>query len=249
MNYKTTLAGLNLLLILSTTIHADTWQVGMLAENSRSPFPGGQRETKVLPEVTYIGDRFSYSGGKPEYRLVSGEASETFITGQIRRRQFYSASLDSSDDLNIKGMEDRNPAFEVGLGLKSHTASGQYVLEGLIDVTNAHEGFELTAKYSYPKQSGRWLIEPAIGLQVQSADLVDYYHGVRVSEVQDGRPAYRGDQAINTLTSLIVGYAINAQLLAIAGMEQILLDTSITDSPIVSKKQVRKIYLGIIYNF
>jgi outer membrane protein len=249
MKNKMTAAWLSLLLILTTTIHAETWQVGILAANSRSPFVGDQEETNILPMVNYIDDRFSYIGGKLQYALSSGDAGETYILGQIRSRQYYSASLDLNEDLNIEGMKDRNSALELGLGMKKKTAWGQYVLEGLTDVTGAHEGFELTAKYSYPKQSGRWLIEPAIGLQVQSADLVDYYHGVMVSEAQDGRPAYRGDQAINTLSSLMVGYTINAQLLAIAGMEQLVLDTSITDSPIVSEKQVRKIYLGLIYTF
>ncbi len=93
------------------------------------------------------------------------------------------------------------------------------------------------------------MFEPSIGLQLQSADLVDFYHGIMVSEAQDGPPAYRGGQAINTLTSLMVGYSIIAQLLALTGIEQVMLDSSITDSPIVAEKQIRKIYLGLIYAF
>ncbi len=249
MNYKTTVVWLSILLILSTTIHAETWQIGLLAENSRPPFISEQWETNVLPMVNYIGDKFSFIGGKVKYELSSANTGETYITGQIRSRQFYSASLDSNNDLNLEGMEDRKSAFELGLGLKKITGWGHYVLEGVMDVSEAHKGFEITAKYSYPKLIGSWLVEPAIGLQLQSSNLADYYHGVKVSEVQDGRTAYRGNQAVNMLTSLMVGYRINAQWLAIAGMEQIVLDTNITDSPIVSKEKARKIYLGLIYTF
>ncbi len=250
MNYKTTHAGLGLVLtLLTATIHAETWQVGILAENSRSPFIGDRRETNVLPLINYVGDRFSYIGGEIQYGLNSGNGSETYLVAQIRPPQFYSASLDLDDDPVVEGMKDRDTAFELGLGLKSHTTWGQFVLEGLFDVTSTHEGYELTAKYSYPKQTGSWLVEPAIGLQLQSRDFVNYYHGVLISEAQDGRPVYRGDEAINTLTSLMVGYTINAQLLAIAGMEQIMFDTGITDSPIVDEKQTRKVYLGLIYTF
>ena len=96
---------------------------------------------------------------------------------------------------------------------------------------------------------GRWLIEPSIGLQLQSSDLVDYYHGVRDYEAQTGRPAYVGERAINTLTSVMVGYAVSAQLLTIGGLEMIALDTSITDSPIIDSQQVRKAYLGLVYTF
>ncbi len=249
MNSKTIHTWLGLLLILATTVHAETWQLGLAAESSRSPFIGDRREINPVPIINYIDGRFSYLSGRAYYGLSSENANESYIVGQIRPRQFYSASLDFNEDLDTDGIKDRDPALELGLGLKSKMAWGQFEFEVLVDVSRAHEGYELIAKYSYPKQTGRWLIEPAIGLQLQSSDLVDYYHGVMTSEAQDDRPAYRGDQAINTLTSLMVGYSINPQLLAIAGVEQLVLDTSITDSPIVSERQARKAYLGLIYTF
>lgn len=250
MKDKTTCLGIALVLTLfATTIHAETWQVGILAENSRSPFLGSRRETNSLPEISYIGDRFSYAGGKVQYGLSSGEDNHTYVVGQLRQRQFYSANTDFDEDLGIEGMKDRDPTFELGLGLQNHESWGQYVFESIFDVAGVHEGYELSVKYSYPKKAGRWLIEPAIGLQLQSSDLVDYYHGVMDSETRVDRPAYRGHRAINTLTSLTVGYVINARLIAIAGMEQINLDRSISDSPIVDENRIRKVYTGLIYTF
>lgn len=250
MKYKATHAGFGLALsLLCTTIHAGTWQLGIVAENSRSPFIDDEEETTVLPEISFIGDRFRYLGGEIEYSLRPGNGSDIYLMGQFRQRQYYSSRLDFDDDLGIEGMDDRDPALEMGLGLREQVAWGQYELEGLFDVSSAYEGYELTARYSYPKQTGRWLIEPAIGLQLQSSDLVDYYHGVRESEAQDGRPAYEADQAINVFASLAVGYLINAELLAVAEVELLALDTSITDSPIVEEEQVRKVCLGLIYTF
>ncbi len=249
MNNKTHNAWLSLLLIITTSVEAATWQLGVLADYSQPPFVGDKRVTNILPMVNYMDDRFSFVGGEFQYKLSTGSVAETYILGKMRSRNFYSTSLKVNDDLNIEGMKDRNSAFELGLGLNNQTPWGKYVLQGVMDVNNSHKGYELSAKYSYPKQSGKWLIEPSIGLQLQSADLVDYYHGVLVSEAQAGRPAYRGSQAINTLTSLTVGDSINAQLLALAGIEQLMLDSSITDSPIVAEKQIRKIYLGLIYTF
>ena len=250
MNFKTTRTGLGLVLtLLATTIHAETWQVGFLAEASRSPFIGDQKETTGLPLVSYINGRFSYIGGTVQYQLNSDDDSELYVAGQLRQRQYYAASKDFNEDLAIDGMQDRHAAFELGPGLKQLMPWGQVVVEGLVDVTGAHEGYELTARYSYPIQTGRWLIEPAIGVQLQSSGLVDYYHGVRDSEAQDDRPAYRGDRAINTLTALTVGYTVNTQLLVTAGMEQAVLDSSIADSPIVSEKRLQKAYLGLIYTF
>lgn len=241
--------GLALILtFLAARLHAETWQFGVVAENSRSPFIGDQRETNALPGVTYIGDRFSYSGGEIQYRIHSGTGFVTRVVGQVRQRQFYSANGIFDDDLEIDGMDDRDTAFELGLNLNLRTTMGQIDLKVLFDMTNTHEGHELTAKYSYPIQIGRWMVEPAFGLQLQSDKLVDYYHGVLNSEAQFDRPAYEGDQSHNTMASLVVGYALSQHILAVAGMAQIGLDTNISDSPIVSEKSVQKVYVGFIYS-
>ena len=164
MNCKTNFAQLGFLFIfLVSTIHAETWQVGVFAENSRSPFLGDKRETNGVPAISYIGDRFSYIGGKAEYALTPEKSRNTYLVGQIRQRQFYSANMGSDNDLGIDGMQDRDSAFELGLGLKHQATWGQYIVEGLFDVTNTHKGSELTVNYSYPKQMRRWLLEPAIG--------------------------------------------------------------------------------------
>lgn len=250
MTSKTIFSSLGLLLaVLTTTLQASTWQTGILTENSRSPFIGDENETSSIPMINYIGERFSFVGGKIQYGLISGGKSETYLISQIRQHQFYSASLNSGDEPGIEGMQDRDSAFELGSGLKIQTTQGQYVLEGLMDITAVHDGFELTARYSYPTQFGRWLIEPAIGVQLQSSNLTNYYHGVRDSEAQLDRPSYEAGQAINRIATLMLGYTVNAQLLAIAGVEQIELDKAITDSPIISVKQVRKAFAGLIYTF
>jgi outer membrane protein len=250
MKYKTIFAGLGLLLsLLTTCVQSATWQLGLPAESSRSPFVGARQETSVMPLVNYIGDRFSYLGGELRYGLTSGADGEIYALGQLRPRQFYSASPGLDDDLQIEGMQDRKPAFELGLGMQRQTAFGSFQLQGFLDASGSHDGYELSASYGYPRQIGRWLIEPVFGLQLQSNDLADYYHGVMDSEARSGRPSYTADEALNILASLTIGYTINPRLLAIGGIEQLNLDTSISDSPIVSEQQIRKVYLGVIYTF
>ena len=250
MKYQTTFAGLGLMLsLLTTSAQSATWQLGLPAESSRSPFIGARQETSVMPLVNYIGDRFSYLGGELRYGLTSGAGGEVYALGQLRPRQFYSSNPGLDDDLQIDGMEDRKPAFELGLGMQRQTNFGRYELQGYLDASGTHDGYELSASYGYPRQIGRWLIEPALGLQLQSSDLADYYHGVTESEARSDRPSYTAGEALNMLVSLTVGYTINPRLLAFGGIEQLNLDTSISDSPIVSEQQIQKVYLGVIYTF
>ncbi len=250
MNHKTICPILGLAAALLTSpADAATWQLGLPAETSRSPFIGARQETSVMPMVNYIGERFSYLGGKLQYGLTSSAAAEIYALGQLRPRQFYSASPALGDDLEIDGMRERKPAFELGLGMQRQTSVGKYVLEVYVDATGTHEGYELTTSYSYPRQIGRWLLEPSLGLQLQSENLANYYHGVTDSEARSDRPSYQAGEALNTRASLMVGYTINARLLAIGGAEQLKLDQSISDSPIVSEAQIKKVYLGLLYTF
>ena len=129
MSYKMTHMGLGLVLSLVTsTTHAATWQVGIIAENSHSPFLDNHRETNVLPLLNYTRDRFSFVSGEIQYSLSSGEGSETYIMIQQRSWEFYSSSLDSKGGVGIEGMKKRLSAFELGLGLKNQTPWGQLVL-------------------------------------------------------------------------------------------------------------------------
>jgi|GEM_PF-1210368 len=243
-------ATLSLLALFSVpTVQAETWQLGLLMESSRSPFVTERKEISPVPMINYIGDRFSYVAGKFQYALSRSDGIQIGLVAQLRSRQFYSASLDANNSPAFAGMQDRDPAFEGGLGFSSQGAWGKLEFDSLIDVTATHEGFELSARYSYPVVAGRWTFEPTLGVQFQSADLVDYYHGVRASEAVAGRPAFEADAGTNFQASLMTGYRINPRLLAIAVIEQSKLDNSISDSPIVASDQVRKLYAGLVYSF
>ena len=249
MYHNPSRAALILLLILTPMAQAGTWQLSTMTQSSRSPFVGAQRETNLLPSIDYIGERFSFTGGEIHYSVASGKLSDSYLLGRVRQRQFYSPSLDPNAELELDGMQDRDSAFELGFGHGHQASWGRYELEGSADVSRAHRGYQLTARYSYPKPIGRWLVVPGIALQMQSDDLVDYYHGVRAAEAREGRPAYVGDRAINTLATLVLGYSISSDWQAVIGLEQLWLDDSIKDSPIVSEAVVEKVYAGLIHTF
>ena len=88
-----------------------------------------------------------------------------------------------------------------------------------------------------------------LGLKHLKLDSDPNYYGVTDTEALIDRPAYQGDRAINKLASLMLGYSFNARLLALVGIEQTALDSSISDSPIVDETKVQKVYLGLIYTF
>ena len=236
---------LSLLLAASTATDAGTWQLGLLTEYGESPFVGDTQETSVLPAISYIGERFSYQNGKLKFKLGLNGDRYGYLVGQARQRQFYS----SDQDINLPGMQDRDGAFEVGIGVNLNASWGQLTIEGLVDATDTHEGYEASIAYGYTKRIGRWVVEPGLRLQFQSSDLADYYHGVTTEESRSDRPAYELGHSVNTITSLMVGYSLSKQVIVVSGVEHIVLDSNISKSPIISEKFNQKIFAGMIYSF
>lgn len=183
------------------------------------------------------------------YLLTSINEGELALLGQYRQQQYYTTRLDQNSGPVIEGMKKRGSAFESGLGYKQTSDWGKIELESYFDISGVHKGYEINLGYSYPKQTGRWLIEPGVGVQYQDARLVDYYHGVRLSESQADRQEYRGQQSLNNITSLTLGYYLYERWLAVALIERLGLDKGITDSPIIEKNQLLKSYLGFVYTF
>lgn len=249
MNKKTILAWVSLAWIGVTPAQAATWQIGLLTENSESPYIGETRKSNPLLMINYYGERLSFDTGKLGYRLSDGKYGETSLIAQTRRQKFYSASMDPGDAVEIEGMEDRDSAIEIGLAWQKQHTWGKLQLEALMDASSTHQGYEVSAGVSYPKQFGRWMSEPGLELQLQSDQLVDYYHGVRTSESRDGLPSYRGRQALNYVARWMAGYAVNQQVLLAASFELLLLDNSISDSPIVENDEVSKVAMGLLYTF
>lgn len=249
MDAKNTLIGLCTTLTITMAQSAESWQLGFVAENSRSPFVDGGRKSNALPIINYVGERLRFTGGNLQYDLSSNDGNGVYIVGQFRARQLYYASLEASDEAAWAGMTPRHSAFELGVGYQARAALGQWVVEGVRDASGAHNGYQLTAKFSRPQQIGRWMVQPAIGVQHQSRRLVDYYHGVTAAEVRADRPAYRGGSATNAFTSLMIGYVIDPQWLLLANVERVHLGESIAASPIVETADFFKGYVALMRSF
>ncbi len=159
---------------------------------------------------------------------------------------------DSSDSNALRGMQDREWSLDLGLGMvyRPESIKGSEVnLSFSHDILNEHKGydFKLTASKLFDLKP--LFIKPAIGVEWQSEELVDYYYGVRPSEARVGRPAYQGDSAVNFLTSCDFYLALSEDWLVVTSVGVWFLDSDIKKSPIVDEKQTIVGIVGITRMF
>jgi outer membrane protein len=224
---------------------AGKWGLGVVAESHQAPLKGADRiDTGVLPFFYYEGDSLTVDFQEISYKLLDLDKFELAALGRIRFQGY-----DPEDSPELEGMDERDPTFDAGLRLAYGGRWGNVSLSAVTDVTDNHNGQEVTATYGISFQNGRWTIEPSVGLSWQSENLVDYYYGVRSSEARSGRPAYTGHSATNVLAGLNASFKITRHFFTFAGTEYRYLGNSIRTSPVIKKEYEAGGYVGFLYRF
>lgn len=223
---------------------AGEWGVGVGIALNQAPHRGVDTDIVGGPFPFYEGERLSVGFGSMSYRLINSDKLQFSLLGRAR---FDGYDPDKSSALS--GMQKRDPSFDVGFsagtgglwGIASLTVSG--------DALGVHKGFEVSALYEYPIQLRRWTIVPSVGVNWRSAELIDYYYGVRATEASSSRAQYNGRAATNVSVGLSGAYKINGHWSAIGGVEYVRLSDSIQSSPIIESNHEASVFSALVYRF
>ncbi len=228
----------------ATPLMAGDFELGAVASHERSPIAQFDDETEFIPIINYRGERFNLMYGTLSYTLYESDYSMIQLLGQGR-----SLGYKASDSKALVGMEKRKDGFDAGMRLTSGGNWGVAQLQLLNDISDTHQGFEASLAYSHPFEHSHWIFKPAIGVRAQSRDMVDYYYGVGDNEVTTERQAYKGESAINLYLEFAVGYKLDRKWDVIAGMEYTVLDSTISDSPVVEEDYRLVTFAAIVHKF
>ena len=143
----------------------------------------------------------------------------------------------------------RNLAVDGGLEIGYADVWGDLQLQILTDLSFTHKGAEVWASYAYPWQHGNWKIVPSVGISWKSHNLLNYYYGVRNSEVRLNRPAYTARSGFNGFVKLSLAYHFNEHWGIVGVAEYEALSRSIRRSPIVDQNSIETLFIGLMYNF
>ena len=189
----------------------------------------GERVT-LLPILGYRGEKLSIFGPFVRYAMVqSGDV--TFLIQAKPRFEGY----DDSDGEIFEGMDERKSSLDVGFGVNYARDDWKLELSTLHDVLDRSNGTELGAGLSKVFRSGSFFIEPSIGLSYLESRYVDYYYGVKNSEVTSFRPRYEGDSAVNKTLGVTVTTPAFFDGLTRLGIKHTWYDSEISDSPLTDE--------------
>lgn len=231
-------------ILASADSDAGEWGLGVGVAAQQQPQVGTDTQVVLFPFPSYEGERLSLGFGWGGYALTTSERFRVAIEGQLRFDGF-----DPDDSAELSGLQTRDLTLDAGFSITSGHDWGVLTFKALADALGVHEGYEISASYQYPMEFNRWTFVPTIALNWPSAELVEYYYGVRLEEATERRPAYEGGSVLNASAALNIGYALSESWEIIGGAEYTQLGDEITDSPIIEKDHEVIMYSAIVYRF
>lgn len=184
-------------------------------------------------------------GGGTVWLLKSNDRS-TRLGASLRIRGGYTAE----DDTILAGMADRDRSVEAGLSFRwrqPHFTLGTAYYQ---DISGKTKGDSASVRLSFPfRLNQQWGITPSLGAEWLSANVVDYYYGVRTSEATVARPAYIGKSTTNWRAGIAFNYHFAPRWLLLSGLGYTKLGSGITQSPIVNRDSVTTVFAGVGWVF
>jgi outer membrane protein len=143
----------------------------------------------------------------------------------------------------------RDYAIEAGVEVLTDGEWGMAAFRAFHDVSDTHNGYEVSAEYSFRWVHGRWSVSPTAALTYKSSALSDYYWGVHEDEATFLLPAYEVDGGIGWEAGLRTSYYVNKSGRLALSVNYESLQHSVAMSPLVEDKQVLGYFAGMVWQF
>ncbi|WP_346730537.1 MipA/OmpV family protein [Caballeronia sp. dw_19] len=227
--------------VLSNATNVTHWGLGAGVGLGESPYKGYGSKVTPIPLI-YFDDKWVHALGTT-LDLKIGKWSSVLFT---LRAQYSLDGYTGADAPILNGMQNRKGAFWLGPALAWHTGYG--TLSGDV-LTGGNKGQKANIGFAKALEYGSFSFEPHIGAEWLSSKYVDYYYGVRSSEVRADRPAYTGKASYNVSVGAKLDYRFTRKQLVTFDVGVKHLSSGITDSPLVGKRYIPEVRLAYIYEF
>lgn len=219
------------------------WAAGLTTRVQTSPYIGETSRVDFLPELYYQGEQWYLAGTQAGWK---SRTHEGFYVDAFARYRFGGYSEEQSKDLT--GMQ-RFGTLEAGAQLVKNTELGEWRIGASADTLNRHQGWSASAEWRGNWQQGRWTLTPLLGIDYESADINDYYYGVRADEATAERSAYSADASTNLRLGLEAWTRFGSAHLLGLGLTHTRYGETVADSPITDGGQHTELRLNYRYEF
>ncbi|WP_262691907.1 MipA/OmpV family protein [Kordiimonas aestuarii] len=225
------------------------WTAGGIGLLYESPFGAEGTSFNAFPYVSYRGERFYLQGLEAGYRLLPprGNPNDVHVSFDI-----------IASARTLAGSSRDKITADAGVRLGLHGGFGSLTASFLQDVTDTHNGQEVSVGYSYSFRSGRLTVTPGISASWQSRKLANHMWGVTVKQrakmIEDGKdailPVYQlSDDVINYSAELTALYRVGDRWSVIAFGSSTYLDDKVWANPGITKKYDLTLGFGVGYSF
>ena len=233
---------------ISTSLASEqdsNFMLGLGVASSKSIYKGVGTETDVLPGFAYESGDFYVLGPELGYHLINTDKLTLSAIASYRMEGY-----EAGDSVDLRGMDERKGAFELGMSAALDTEYGEWSATALADVSGEHEGYELELGWEKRLElSQNWALTPEAALTWRSDDLNNYYYGVKASEATVNRAAYTAESGTIFSVGVNADYMIDPQQMVRFGANYNSYSSEISDSTIVEKDNNYEVSAMYLYRF
>jgi outer membrane protein len=252
-----------LLLLPAFAAAESPWRLGIAmgyGERSNPLLNSDDIPVVVDIDVAYFGKYVFFDNGDVGLTFADNDVVTGSVMARVRSDQVFFGRTDTDFiRFDATGLEleapvevtvpDRDYAAEAGVELLSDGRWGHVQMNAFHDISGTHNGYEVAVDYGVGFRAGSWYLRPSFGLSYKSADLNDYYWGVRPSEASPALPAYEAGAGINVRARLNANYYFSRNWMVMLSAEYERLNDEAAGSPIVVDQGVLGYFAGFGYRF
>jgi len=213
------------------------------------PYKGAP--TLILPSpVIFFDNSVVYARWSRFGVYFLGDKKEDYSWGFSLTVQPRTLGYKSSDSDFLRGMSDRESTLEGGLAFSAISNKSTYIEVMLLaDILNKYKSWIGRVEVGDEYKVGKFTFYPSAIILYQPRKFIDYYYGVKNSEVTLNRPAYSPNGGFTFGLQTYIKYPLTDKLSAFFNLRADRIPSSAYNSPLVNNKFIYSGLASLIYTF
>ncbi|MSP98141.1 MAG: MipA/OmpV family protein [Betaproteobacteria bacterium] len=205
----------------------------------------GGKALEALPlPIAYVDydDRFYINLFRAGAYLWGSQDKKRAISFAVEPRMGFK----SNSGPRLAGMQTRRSSLQGGPTFDWEGDFGALSVGYFTDLGGASDGGYLDALLIKPLlKNERWTVNGTAQISRLNAKIVNYYFGVRPSEITPARPLYQPGAATNVTLWVTGQYNLSKHYALMLGANLTQLGGSAADSPLLERRQAPLVYIGL----
>lgn len=236
-----------ILLFFVEVTHGADFSLGIQGGSYGTAYKTRHADHWGLPYIGYNGKDWYIDGTEAGFNFINTD-TQLFRT----KLYYYTNQYSSSDGRNsaMRSLNSRYSTMMLGFTWQYISPVGAFSTTVGADTLNNSKGVTVNAAYILLQQWGHFTLVPEVGVDWSNAQNTRYYYGISEEESEhSGFSAWRPHDSYVPYLQLAVNYAWSKQWNTWSEITGRFYPSTISDSPMVNKRDVTELTVGVSYTF